>query len=1002
MRFSGSVESRDMVVRRLSAWLACPAVVVVVGLGLAMASQGCAANNTGRLDVTVEIDPLLALDSVQFEASAPSRPTPFSKELPASGVTSLQWTVIVRDPGTLLDVTLSARGKRGGQTVVTYGALARVSTGDIVSAVLHLGARCLSVPACPTNQTCEEGSCVDRPIFDAGKRPLDAARPVDAALDAGAAQPDRPGSADAAPDRPAAVDSGCGSGGCVPDGAAPGCVGGATRLCKDDPDLNALGNCGGGVELCTAGHWGSCSIAPAAKDSCALIGDDASCNGKPNEGCPCVDGTQQPCGPAVDLGICKRGTQTCVGATWGACTGAVFAASRDCTSANDNNCDGTPDNAPDGVCVCAAATTRPCDEHIGKDGKGRCKAGVQSCIIATDRKTSAWGTCTGSVAPAAADACSPGNDDNCNGLANEGCTCVEATKQACGPAAEVGICKKGSQTCAGGVWGACAGAVFAAARDCTSALDNDCDGVADNTIDAVCGCASGGTRACGQHAGKDGNGPCKAGSQSCVVAADKKSSVWAACLGAVGPAPADGCDVTNDDNCNGTPHEGCTCVNGATRGCGPAAIGICKPGIQTCTNASFGTACPGAVTALARDCTSTKDNDCNGVPDNQDSTCVCVAGTTGACPGNNNTPCKSGTRTCALAADKGSTSWGTTCVGQVLPAAADTCVRNNDANCNLAPNEGCECINDDPPKPCACGTQSCTNGRLNSCVVSCPGLCIGGACCAAPKAAACGGTVCCTPPSASLNASIACASGPACALQCNPGNHACTGTATPCYANDNSTKCGATCTNCAKVNQNPVCDPVAGRCANTCVVAGTKLSDTCNGGGTSCGNWAFETGPEDWALHNVFDEPHASTGPLTTAPGVIPSSGRSLSIPYTGTSLTAPVGATLRLIVPLCTGGVEVPLAGKTFKADLRFVSSSPHAFLQVNGSVQTGGDPKAGVGAFSFCDFFLDDGAPAAGGVQPISCAKLVSSSYLIIYFGVSSDSTWVGTVYLDNVTIM
>ncbi len=34
------------------------------------------------------------------------------------------------------------------------------------------------------------------------------------------------------------------------------------------------------------------------------------------------------------------------------------------------------------------------------------------------------------------------------------------------------------------------------------------------------------TQACGQHPGQDGNGPCKAGSQTCAVAADKKSSAW--------------------------------------------------------------------------------------------------------------------------------------------------------------------------------------------------------------------------------------------------------------------------------------------------------------------------------------------------------------------------------------------------------------------------------------------------------------------------------------------
>lgn len=636
----------------------------------------------------------------------------------------------------------------------------------------------LGLPACKTYRVADAGSDATE-IEDAGPPP-----PVDApvTIDSGG---DRHVNIDSAVDRPATtIDSGV-------DTPPPACIDSATRLCKDDPDLKALGNCGGGVELCSAGHWGACSIVPASKDSCTLLGDDATCNGKPNEGCPCLDGNQQPCGPAGNVGICKRGTQTCAGGVWGACTGAVYSAARDCTSAADNDCDGLPDNTLDAVCACAATTTRPCGQHAGLDGNGRCMAGSQTCVVATDHKTSVWGTCAGSVGPAAADTCAPRNDDNCNGSLNEGCTCLEGSPQDCGPAAAVGICKKGSQTCTGGAWGACVGAVLPAARDCTSTLDNDCDGHPDNTIDTVCACAAGATRACGQHPGQDGNGPCKAGSQTCVVATDKKSSAWGTCVGSVGPAPADGCDsATNDDNCNMMFHEGCTCVNGTPRGCGPAAIGICKPGTQICTNATWPTTCTGAVTAKARDCTSTLDNDCNGLADNQevsvcactanmtaacpgsntgicksgthtcvlsadkttaafgactgvvtaktrdctstldndcnglpdntiDTTCACASGTTGPCPGNNTGSCKSGTRTCNTSADKTTTTWGTTCAGQVLPATADTCVTGNDANCNGSPNDGCQCFTDKPPVPCPCGTQTCTNGKLGACVTTC-------------------------------------------------------------------------------------------------------------------------------------------------------------------------------------------------------------------------------------------------------------------------------------------
>ena len=144
---------------------------------------------------------------------------------------------------------------------------------------------------------------------------------------------------------------------------------------------------GGGKDSSTA-DVPLISVDAASADAASIDtggGDAATCNGKP---CLCVDGAQQPCGPAANVGICKRGTQTCTGGAWGACTGAITSAGRDCTSAADNDCDGLPDNTLDAVCVCAATTTQPCDQHVGMDGKGRCKAGTQTCVVATDRKPS--------------------------------------------------------------------------------------------------------------------------------------------------------------------------------------------------------------------------------------------------------------------------------------------------------------------------------------------------------------------------------------------------------------------------------------------------------------------------------------------------------------------------------------------------------------------------------------------------------------------------------------
>src|SRR6185437_11770444 len=318
---------------------------------------------------------------------------------------------------------------------------------------------------------------------------------------------------------------------------------------------------------------------PAARDCTSTADND--CDGRPDNTvdtvCRCASGSTQSCGahPGNDgYGPCKAGSQSCVVAgdktssSFGACTGAVGPATADiCTAGDDSNCDGTPNEG----CACTSASApRSCS---AAGALGNCAKGTQSCTTA-----GTWGAC--SVQPAAMDSCSvQGDDANCNGIVNEGCTCVTGQTQPCGPTA-VGICKPGTATCANGVWGSCVGAVMPGARDCTSALDNNCDGVADNAIDSVCQCAAGKTQACGAHPGLDGHGPCTAGTQSCVVATNKATSSWGTCTGSVGPASADTCVQGNDNNCNGTPNDGCACINNVTT----RACGYCNNGKQTCTD----------------------------------------------------------------------------------------------------------------------------------------------------------------------------------------------------------------------------------------------------------------------------------------------------------------------------------------------------------------------------------------------------------------------------------
>jgi hypothetical protein len=124
-------------------------------------------------------------------------------------------------------------------------------------------------------------------------------------------------------------------------------------------------------------------------------------------------------------------------------------------------------------------------------------------------------------------------------------------------------------------------------RDCTSSLDNNCNGTPDNQETTYCACIVGQPRACQEHPGYDGTGICKAGSQTCAASADKTTSSWGACSGAVGPSTRD-CTSSADNDCNGTPDSQetayCQCSAGKTQSCLP--VGMCTAGSQTCAASS--------------------------------------------------------------------------------------------------------------------------------------------------------------------------------------------------------------------------------------------------------------------------------------------------------------------------------------------------------------------------------------------------------------------------------
>lgn len=151
------------------------------------------------------------------------------------------------------------------------------------------------------------------------------------------------------------------------------CLDGEERECYDGPPGTlGVGMCRAGREHCepTDGGsvWGECTGAVLpGEESCDGAADE-DCDGRIDEGCSCAIGTSRDCygGPpgTRDVGVCRGGTQICVGSgTWGDCGGEVRPSTESCTGGLDEDCDGATDCA-DSECETHPACCTPFDESV--------------------------------------------------------------------------------------------------------------------------------------------------------------------------------------------------------------------------------------------------------------------------------------------------------------------------------------------------------------------------------------------------------------------------------------------------------------------------------------------------------------------------------------------------------------------------------------------------------------------------------------------------------------
>lgn len=120
------------------------------------------------------------------------------------------------------------------------------------------------------------------------------------------------------------------------------------------------------------------------------------------------------------------------------------------------------------------------------------------------------------------------------------------------------------------------------------------------------------------------------------------------------------------------------CSDGEQRSCGDTNVGECKLGTQICINSEWGL-CQGAIYFSNEICFDNKDNNCNGIIDEN---CQCKNGNQRICGEFDKGVCKKGTQNC------NNNQWGD-CEGEVKPAVSDFCNDNLDNDCDGIVDNNC-------------------------------------------------------------------------------------------------------------------------------------------------------------------------------------------------------------------------------------------------------------------------------------------------------------------------